>query len=152
MEDWSPGSGAYNAGVTQTSAAFAAAPRRIHADRAARTLEIDWPDGHHTVYDFVALRWLCPCAFCRGEAGIPGWLDSRPTLTDEQTRMVDIQLIGNYAVAPSWGDGHHTGYYTFAVLRDRCPCDACAARRAAASVTASPSGHLSHTQEPEESR
>ncbi len=53
---------------------------------------------------------------------MPGWLDTAPTLTDEQTRMVDIALVGNYAVAPSWGDGHRTGYYAFALLRDRCPC------------------------------
>jgi DUF971 family protein len=105
---------------------------RIHADRTARTLEINWQDGHRTAYDFVALRWLCPCAYCRGEAGMPGWLDTAPILSDEQTRMVDIQLVGNYAVAPSWGDGHRTGYYTFALLRDRCPCQACAARRAMA--------------------
>jgi DUF971 family protein len=105
-------------------------PTRIHASREARILEIDWQDGHETRYDFMALRWLCPCAYCRGEAGMPGWLDSAPTLTDEQTRMVDIALVGNYAVAPSWGDGHHTGYYTFALLRDRCPCTICAAKRA----------------------
>lgn len=105
---------------------------RIHAERAARTLEIDWQDGHRTIYDFTALRWLCPCAYCRGEAGMPGWLDTAPILTDEQTRMVDITLVGNYAVAPSWGDGHHTGYYTFALLRDRCPCASCGAERAIA--------------------
>jgi DUF971 family protein len=105
-------------------------PTRIHADRTAHTLEIDWQDGHATLYDFVALRWLCPCAYCRGEAGMPGWLDTAPTLTGEQTRMVDIGLVGNYAVAPSWGDGHHTGYYTFALLRDRCPCAICEAERA----------------------
>jgi DUF971 family protein len=97
-------------------------PTRIHADRTARTLEIDWEDGHHTVYDLTALRWLCPCAYCRGEAGLPGWLDSTPSLTEEQTRLVDLHLIGNYAVAPAWGDGHHTGYYPFVLLRARCPC------------------------------
>jgi DUF971 family protein len=118
---------------------------RIHADRAARTLEIDWQDGHRTVYDFLALRWLCPCAYCRGEAGMPGWLDTAPTLTDEQTRMVDIALVGNYAVAPSWGDGHHTGYYTFALLRDRCPCAACAARRSSADqAPVTTRGHEEH--------
>lgn len=106
-------------------------PTSIHADRAAGSLSIEWADGHVTTYDATALRWLCPCAYCRGEAGMPGWLDSGPTLTTEQTRMVDIALVGNYAVAPSWGDGHHTGYYTFALLRDRCPCPICEARRAA---------------------
>jgi DUF971 family protein len=134
--------------VTNATASAGTVPRKIHADRQARTLEIDWADGHHTVYDFVTLRWLCPCAFCRGEAGMPGWLDSRPTLTDEQTRMVDIQLVGNYAVAPSWADGHHTGYYTYAVLRDRCPCAEDVARRNASPVQAS-SGHLAHAPEGE---
>lgn len=113
-------------------AASDARPVRIHADREARTLAIDWADGHATLYDFTALRWLCPCAYCRGEAGMPGWLDSGPTLTAEQTRMTDIHLVGNYAVSPHWGDGHSTGFYTFALLRDRCPCPACTDRRSQA--------------------
>lgn len=104
-------------------------PSRIHADREAGTLEIDWRDGHRTIYDFVALRWLCPCAYCRGEAGLPGWLDTKPTLAPEQTRMVDITLVGQYAVAPEWGDGHHSGFYPFQLLRDHCPCPACTAER-----------------------
>lgn len=109
----------------------ATAPARIHADRAAGTLEIGWRDGHQTIYAAVTLRWLCPCAFCRGEAGLPGWLDSAPQLSPEQTRLVDLQLVGQYAIAPTWGDGHHTGYYAFTTLRDMCPCDECSARRGA---------------------
>ena len=105
-------------------------PLRIHADRAAGTLAIDWADGHATLYDFTALRWLCPCAYCRGEAGLPGWLDSAPELTPEQTRLTDIHLVGNYAVSPHWADGHSTGFYTFGLLRDRCPCPVCTERRA----------------------
>jgi hypothetical protein len=107
-------------------------PRRIHADRAARTLHIEWPDGHATTYDFHALRLLCPCAFCRGEMGQPGWLDSDPELTETQTTLTDIALVGQYAVAPTWADGHHTGFYTFAQLREQCPCPDDAARRASA--------------------
>lgn len=106
------------------------APTRIHADREARTLRIDWADGHETLFDLTALRWLCPCAYCRGEAGMPGWLDGAPTLTAEQTRLTDLHLVGNYAVSPHWGDGHGTGYYSFALLRDRCPCAECSTRRA----------------------
>ncbi len=106
-------------------------PSSIHADRPGRRLEITWGDGHQTVYDFETLRWLCPCAFCRGEAGIPGWLDSSPTLTEQQTTLTDLQLVGQYAVAPTWGDGHHTGYYTFARLREACPCPEDTARRGA---------------------
>ena len=107
------------------------APARIHVDREAGRLEIDWADGHRTVYDTVTLRWLCPCAYCRGEAGMPGWLDSSPTLTPDQTRLVDVQLVGTYALAPTWADGHHTGYYTFEQLRANCPCPEDEARRTA---------------------
>ena len=97
-------------------------PVRIHADRPAARLEIEWADGHRTVYDFVTLRWLCPCAYCRGEAGMPGWLDSAPTLTPAQTELTSIDLVGQYAIQPTWADGHHTGYYTFERLRSECPC------------------------------
>ena len=110
-----------------SSGAPSATPTGIHADRAAGTLTVDWADGHRTAYDARSLRWLCPCAFCRGEAGLPGWLDSAPTLTDEQTRLVDVQLVGSYAICPTWGDGHRTGYYSFAMLRARCPCPVCSA-------------------------
>ena len=105
-----------------------AVPARIHIDRGAGTLEIDWQDGHRSVFDAVGLRWLCPCAHCRGEAGLPGWLDTGPTLTADQTRLVDAHLIGSYAIAPQWADGHHTGYYPFTMLRDRCACAECAQR------------------------
>jgi DUF971 family protein len=118
-------------------------PVRIDADRAAGTLSVEWADGHTTAYDTATLRWLCPCAYCRGEAGIPGWLDSNPTLTAEQTRLVDVALVGNYAVMPTWGDGHHTGYHTFMLLRDRCPCDACTRDRSLAQEA-----HTTHPSAP----
>lgn len=120
-----------NPGMTlpATDPAARTTARAIHADRAAGTLTIGWADQHETVFDVVALRWLCPCAYCRGEAGMPGWLDSAPTLTSDQTQLTDLHLVGNYAISPHWADGHKTGYYTFTMLRDRCPCQACAARR-----------------------
>ena len=110
--------------------------RRRDIRRRAGTLDLVWDDGHRTSYDTVSLRWLCPCAYCRGEAGMPGWLDSAPTVTADQTRLVDVVLVGGYAIAPTWGDGHHTGYYTFTLLRDRCPCEVCTARRVAAGSAA----------------
>ncbi len=105
-------------------------PLRIDADRAAGTLRLEWADGHQTAYDTVTLRWLCPCAYCRGEAGLPGWLDSNPVLTPDQTRLVNLVLVGNYAVQPTWGDGHDSGFHSFGLLREQCPCDLCTAERA----------------------
>ena len=117
-------------------------PVRVHADRAGHRLEIEWQDGHQTTFDFVTLRWLCPCAFCRGEAGQPGWLDSAPTLTEAQTEMTDIQLVGRYALQPTWADGHHTGFFTFMRLREECPCPEDTERRRAA-----PGSHAGHDHE-----
>jgi DUF971 family protein len=122
-----PASGARSSDQAQRTV-----PVSIHADRAAGRLDIEWADGHATTYDAVTLRWLCPCAFCRGEMGQPGWLDSKPRLTADQTRIVDVHLVGGYAIAPQWADGHHTGFYTFQLLRDRCPCAECTAARASA--------------------
>lgn len=132
----------YNPGMTSSylRGDDLASPLRIHADREARTLRIEWSDAHVSTYGFERLRWLCPCAYCRGEAGLPGWLDSNPTLTAEQTRLVSIEAVGSYAVAPSWGDGHHTGFYTYDLLRAHCPCPACAAARAAAGHPDAPAG------------
>ncbi len=114
-------------------------PTAVHADRAAQQLELTWPDGHVTRYDFLTLRWLCPCAYCRGEAGIPGWLDSNPTLSPAQTELTDLALVGSYALQPTWADGHHTGFYTFHRLREECPCaEDTAARRVATGATARP--------------
>jgi DUF971 family protein len=105
-------------------------PIRIDADRQAGTLRLEWADGHRTQYDTTTLRWLCPCAYCRGEAGQPGWLDTNPTLTPDQVKLVDVGLVGAYAIQVTWGDGHATGYHTFMLLRDRCPCAECATARA----------------------
>ena len=107
------------------------APSKIHADRPGGELHIEWADGHRTVYDFSALRWLCPCAFCRGEAGQPGWLDSDPTLSDDQVTLSDISLVGHYAIQPIWADGHSSGFYAFQRLREECPCPEDQRRRAA---------------------
>ena len=31
--------------------------------------------------------------------------------------MTDVELVGRYALQPTWKDGHDTGIYTFRVLR-----------------------------------
>jgi DUF971 family protein len=34
--------------------------------------------------------------------------------------------VGNYAIQIQFSDSHSTGIYSFAALREMCPCDACA--------------------------
>jgi DUF971 family protein len=124
--------GRYDRGVQDKRRTTAVA---IDADRAAGRVTLTWADDHVTTYDAVTLRWLCPCAYCRGEAGMPGWLDTSPQLTPDQTRLVDLALVGAYAIQPTWGDGHHTGYHSFNLLRDHCPCADCTRDRAQAHAT-----------------
>ena len=104
-------------------------PTAIDVNRAAGTLRLGWADGHESTYDSVTLRWLCPCAYCRGEAGLPGWLDSNPTLTTDQTTIVNAALVGAYAIQLTWGDGHNSGFHTFMLLREMCPCEVCTRAR-----------------------
>jgi DUF971 family protein len=128
-------------------------PLRIHADRPNGRLEIEWRDGHQTAFAFAELRWLCPCATCRGEGGMPGWLDSNPTLTVTQTTLIDVRLVGSYAIQPTWGDGHATGYYGFTNLRASCSCPDCTAQRAGerglddATPRAGAGAHAAHAPE-----
>jgi DUF971 family protein len=100
-------------------------PAAIEADRAAGTISILWADGHRSLYAVADIRWACPCAVCRGEWGQPGRLDTVDTLPDDELRLADLELVGSYAVAPTWASGHASGIYPFEYLRSLCPCDEC---------------------------
>lgn len=94
-----------------------AIPVAIEADRAAGTLTIDWADGQRSVYTATQLRWACPCAVCSGEWGRPGVLASLTALPPEEFQLVDVSVVGSYAICPVWASGHATGIYTFDYLR-----------------------------------
>ena len=107
-------------------------PVALEADDTTDTLAITWSDGHVSRHEFEHLRWLCPCAECKGEWGAPGRLASTAALTPEQTRLEDLRPVGRYALMPFWADGHKTGIYTFDYLRENCECPDCVAARDAA--------------------
>lgn len=103
-------------------------PSGIEADRAAGTLTISWDDGHVSRYDLPALRWACPCAECKGEAGHPGRLSTLSTLPTDELRLLDVQPVGQYAILPVWASGHRSGIYSWEYLRSLCTCSRCAPR------------------------
>jgi DUF971 family protein len=92
-------------------------PVDIRYDNARGRLEIDWADGSQSAYGYEFLRWRCPCAACAGEMGQPGQLQFVDRLRPQQFRLQSIDLVGLYAVRPTWADGHDTGIYTFERLR-----------------------------------
>lgn len=78
---------------------------------------IEWEGGHRSVYTGEQLRWACPCAECRGEAGAPGRLSRVKTLDPAELRIQDVSLVGQYALQIAFQSGHATGLYTFSLLR-----------------------------------
>ncbi|MEI6714277.1 MAG: DUF971 domain-containing protein [Verrucomicrobiota bacterium] len=84
-------------------------------------LAIAWNDGVESFIQLETLRKACPCAVCQGEADVMGHVD-RPerTFTPASFQLKGYQVIGGYAVQPSWADGHGTGLYSFSYLRKLC--------------------------------
>ena len=97
-------------------------PVEVRAPRGARTMEIDWADGHHAVYPHAVLRGYCPCAHCQGHQGPIRFHehDDGPAL-----EIAELEEVGNYAIQITWGDRHATGIYAFRYLRLLCSCPSC---------------------------
>ena len=94
-------------------------PVEVRHETGARRLVVLWDDGHVSPYGYDYLRSWCPCAQCQGHAPSARYLD----LAGQELQRVDA--VGNYALAPTWQDGHNTGLFTFRLLRGLCPCDDC---------------------------
>jgi DUF971 family protein len=100
-------------------------------------VEIEWKDGHRSVYTFAFLRDACPCALCEeertksgrkaGEAAklAPGALPMfKPAM-----KALSAEAVGKYALTFSWNDKHDLGIYSWFYLREVCPCGECARNR-----------------------
>jgi DUF971 family protein len=81
-------------------------------------LAIRWNDGSETFLGLEFLRRACPCAGCGGEPDVLGHVvRPRVTYTPASFRLRSWQLVGSYALQPTWEDGHSTGLYTFDLLQ-----------------------------------
>jgi len=92
-------------------------------------ITLKWAGGHETVYAARDLRLACRCAGCIEETSGKPLLD--PATVSGNIRAKSIELVGQYAIQIGWSDGHDTGIYNFRDLRANCPCETCAAERAA---------------------
>ena len=100
-------------------------------------MEIEWKDGHRSVYTFAFLRDACPCALCEEERGKSGRkAGEKPKLEPGALPMfkpavkaLSASAVGKYALRFSWNDKHDLGIYSWFYLREVCPCAECAAAR-----------------------
>ena len=102
------------------SAEDATTPVEVRAPRGARTMQIEFADGHQGVYPHELLRGYCPCAQCQGHSGPIRFV------AGGDLELLEIAEVGNYALRLTWGDGHASGIYSFGYLRSLCACSACA--------------------------
>jgi ATP-binding protein involved in chromosome partitioning len=91
-------------------------------------LEIQWPDGHHSLYHAYSLRTQCGCANCVDENSGRRTLDPKTISLDIQFGAV--QSVGRYALGMNFSDGHSTGIYPFKKLRTQCECASCSVKHA----------------------
>lgn len=102
-------------------------PAGITLNKTEGYLEITWNDGQVCQYPLSHLREACPCVECRGghqfmssQYDPKNLLELKPK---RSYRMADLQIVGNYAIQPTWDDGHSTGIYAWEYLRRLCPAE-----------------------------
>ena len=114
-------------------------PKSVRVNLTTGTgMEIDWRDGHHSSYSFPFLRDACPCALCEDERGKAGRAYGEgPKLAPGALPMfkaaakpLSAEGVGRYAIKFSWNDSHDLGIYSWAFLREVCPCAECKTERA----------------------
>ena len=91
-------------------------PKGIRVEKGAGRVIIDWSDGSVDRFDNDTLRKECPCAECKGHTP-----DQARVIECEGIGVTHMQVVGNYALAITFDDGHATGIYTFDYLRDDVP-------------------------------
>ena len=109
-------------------------PKKVRVKKTEGTgVEIEWKDGHQSVWSFEWLRNACPCATCHEDrekaSRLPGEAkDKEQTLLKmykAPVRPLEVTPVGKYALKFKWNDGHESGIYSWEYLRRVCRCDGC---------------------------
>ena len=87
-------------------------------------IHIRWDDGHEGYYGNRYLRSQCSCAQCVSEMTGQRMISLADIRKDVEA--LDWMQVGRYALQFLWSDLHATGIYPYRMLREQCPCAACA--------------------------
>ena len=94
-------------------------PTRVKLDVAGNQLTIEWDDDSTSTYDGGYLRFICPCAGCRGHA--PGEVQEPLWGQCRDVRVSHVSGVGTYALGFTLSDGHNSGIYSYDVLWKKRP-------------------------------
>ena len=109
----SRGAGGHDGGVKSST------PLAVRLDPKSNLMEVDWDDSVTSRYDGAYLRFVCPCAGCRGHG--PGQVPEPRWEDVKSVRLTGAEAVGSYALRLALSDGHATGIYSFDYLRDHDP-------------------------------
>jgi DUF971 family protein len=118
--------------------ANAVTPKKVRVKKTEGTgVEIDWKDGHQSVWSFEWLRNACPCATCHEDrektSRLPGEAKAKEQtllkMYEAPIRPLEVTPVGKYALKFKWSDGHESGIYSWEYLRRVCRCDACVTKQ-----------------------
>ena len=87
-------------------------PTEIKLHQKSRLLEVSFSDGSNFKLPYEFLRIYSPSAEVRGHG--PG---QEVLQTGKREVSIDtLEAVGNYAVQPTFSDGHNTGIYSWDLL------------------------------------
>jgi DUF971 family protein len=87
-------------------------PTDLTVHQQSRLLDIAFDDGAAFTLPFEYLRVYSPSAEVKGHGAGQEVLQ----LGKREVGMTALEPVGNYAVKPTFSDGHDSGLYTFAYL------------------------------------
>src|SRR5262249_11866267 len=102
--------------MTQQHSSNVAFPASLELTDDDSVLQIVWDDGHTSRHRLSVLRAECPCAQCKGHH--PSQSQNLTAYQFSDIRINDLAPVGRYAYNIAWSDGHNTGIYTLAMLRE----------------------------------
>ncbi|QYU68141.1 DUF971 domain-containing protein [Leptolyngbya sp. 15MV] len=86
-------------------------------------LTVTWADGKRSFYPIAYLRRMSPSADARDlrDKIAKNPLTVLPSGGGVPLSAIGAELVGNYAIRIRFSDGHHTGLYSWAYLRQIDP-------------------------------
>jgi DUF971 family protein len=87
-------------------------PLDITAHQVARTLEVSFSDGQTYQIPFELMRVFSPSAAVQGHGPGQEVLQTGKRLV----KLVELEPVGNYALKPTFSDGHDTGIFSWDYL------------------------------------
>lgn len=87
-------------------------PTEIKLHQASRAMELTFADGASFRLPYELLRVYSPSAEVRGHG--PG--QETLQVGKREVTITEVEPIGNYAIRPTFSDGHDTGIYSWSYL------------------------------------